>query len=1807
MDDFNSDYGSAIIGSVTNDIITFGVEDVFNTQGIQRTSVASFDGSNFVIAYVDDGNSYYGTAILGEIEINNYYVDASRPDDSGDGLSWSTAKQTIHAAIDLTGSGDIVNVADGTYNSGTTTVGSDSKNRVHLNKTITVQSVNGAGSTSITGASDGGGYGTDAIRPVYMTAGTLDGFTISGGYTQSGISQGGDDCGGGLWISGGTVTNCIITANNCDSRGGGIWMDGAGTISNSTISDNGGSCGYGGGINMQGGGLVTSCIIKNNTSSNRGGGIFARNGGTIANCLLTNNESTGSTGGGVHFYTSGGSIINSTISGNISSGDGGGINIESGSSAYNCIAWGNTSSGTGNDIKPGGTIAYCCASDGITNGVNNCTTADPLFLDVGNNDYHIRSSSPCADAGNNTYFSEDYDIRGSNYPRKLNKATGAAGTIDMGAYEYNANINILYVDASIGSSGDGLSWGTAFKTIQEGVDASNEGYTVNVADGTYNTGTTTTPGYVLNNRVYISKDITVVSVNDASVTTIEGAEATGGGNGADAIRGVYMSAGILDGFKIAGGYTNTSGSDYDDESGGGVWISDGMISNCLITLCDCNRRGGGIWMDGDGTISNSTISDNGGSCEYGGGINMQGGGTVEYCIIDNNESSDKGGGAYVKDGGTIVSCLITNNESTGDEGGGVNLYGNGGSIVNSTLSGNTSDGNGGGISLSAYAPTVYNCIAWDNNHDGSDVYDDIYPGNGTVEYCCASDGVTDGEDGCIISDPLFVDSGNGNYRLSSSSPCKNTGDNTKVIVSYDLDGNARIVYGTVDMGAYEYNGPEISTTAVTSITKTTASSGGNVTSEGASSITAKDVCWNTAGTPTISDEFTTDGTGTGTFTSSLTGLTSGETYYVRAYATNSEGTAYGNQEEFTTAVSRVVINNNNSGAGSLRQAIDDAGAGDDITFNLSSGDEIISIDEELEIYESITIDGSNTAGSGVDVTVKVTTPGTSGYRVFNIDASGKTLNISNMTIKGGDIGDDNGGSIYLDGTLNLESVTVSGSKADYGGGIYVAGGAINIDKCTLKNNEAAHGSLSAGGAIRVGSASADVLIANSIFSNNTAIFRGGGIYSASNVTISNSTLSDNTSENDGGALYFTNGGTLTSLTIANNHADYDDNGDGDGGGLYLYWGTTVVKNCIFANNYKGSGTTNGDDYYYRGGPLTDEGYNIVEYQDGSSTGVGKTFTAITNITGNQANLFGTGTATQSLADNGGSTQTLAIYRGSVAIEAGVWDASITTDQRGEDRYNPPTIGAYEFQGASVTWDGSSGSDWNTADNWNIGSVPVSSDNLTIPDVANDPEIGFTGTASCNNLTLVGSATLTVKSDATGTGSLIVNGTASGNVTVQRYADVYAKGQKWHYVSAPVSGQALSTDWMTANAIGFTDPAYQFFRFSEISNYWIYFDYIGGTPENFGDNTFVDARGYCLSRTSDGVLSFSGTPLTNDVTYTATYTAGQGTGFNLVGNPFTSAIGVTTNSGIIGNFLATNTALLDDNYEALYIWDEGDNYTFGSQDYKVISNAAITGHTSIDQDFIAPGQAFMVKVVSSGGDIAFNTNMQTHSTAAAYKSKEVWPSVELTITGNGNTNSTAIGFNSEMTNGLDPSYDAAKFKGNPSLALYTKLVDDNGKDFAIQALPDNNIESFVIPVGVDIAESGVFEFSVYQEYLENYNIVLEDRQENTFTNLRWDSYFATISESGTGRFYLHFKDATAIGEITPETNITFRYLDGKIVINNPDNEKGIMSLVNVSGQVLARVEMNGDEMQEFSLNQSTGIYIISIQTEKANFSHKFFIK
>jgi uncharacterized protein (TIGR02145 family) len=140
---------------------------------------------------------------------------------------------------------------------------------------------------------------------------------------------------------------------------------------------------------------------------------------------------------------------------------------------------------------------------------------------------------------------------------------------------------------------------------------------------------------------------------------------------------------------------------------------------------------------------------------------------------------------------------------------------------------------------------------------------------------------------------------------------------------YQSNGTVlQIPISSIDSITYTVNNPgnlaTITTSPISNTSFTSATSGGSISATGGSSVTQRGVCWSTAQNPNTANSSTNDGNGTGSFTSNLTGLTANTTYYVRAYAINSAGTAYGNQQSFTTT-------NNGSGI------VSNPGAG--VTYN----------------------------------------------------------------------------------------------------------------------------------------------------------------------------------------------------------------------------------------------------------------------------------------------------------------------------------------------------------------------------------------------------------------------------------------------------------------------------------------------------------------------------------------------------------------------------------------------------------------------------------------------------------------------------------------------------------------------------------------------------------------------------------------------------------------------------------------------------------------------------------------------------------
>ena len=403
-------------------------------------------------------------------------------------------------------------------------------------------------------------------------------------------------------------------------------------------------------------------------------------------------------------------------------------------------------------------------------------------------------------------------------------------------------------------------------------------------------------------------------------------------------------------------------------------------------------------------------------------------------------------------------------------------------------------------------------------------------------------------------------------------------------------------------------------------------------------------------------------------------------------------------ENSARAATITVTNTNDSGAGSLRQALTDALDGDTINFAVTGTIGLTS--GELLVNKSVTISGPG-AGS-------LTVDGNANSRVFHI-GSDKTVSIFGLTITDGNASgnypDDRGAGIYNDhATLTLSNCTISGnSAAGIGGGTYNDNAILTLNNCTIASNSAGFGS----GIFNDGFAgSATLQIHNSTISSNAAINNGGGVYNDgsqggnASLTISSSTLSANSARSGGGILNdgFDSGSAV--LTISNSTLN-GNSADNSGGGVFNYGfaGSAALQlsNSTLSGNSAGSdggaisnvfaavqisnsilnAGAAGGNIFSDSGTITSLGYNLSS-DDGGGFLTGS---------GDQIN---TNPMLGPLQNNGGPTFTNELLSGSPAIDAG--DPNFTPppffDQRGPgfDRVVNGRIdsGSFEVQGPTPT-------------------------------------------------------------------------------------------------------------------------------------------------------------------------------------------------------------------------------------------------------------------------------------------------------------------------------------------------------------------------------------------------------------------------------------------------------------------------------------------------------------------------------------------
>jgi len=231
-----------------------------------------------------------------------------------------------------------------------------------------------------------------------------------------------------------------------------------------------------------------------------------------------------------------------------------------------------------------------------------------------------------------------------------------------------------------------------------------------------------------------------------------------------------------------------------------------LISNCVFVYNRAKVHGGAVFLSENSTtnlVVNCTFTSNvvGGALEQDGGAIRAGGKTtIKDCSIVGNIATNQGGGVYGTNF-TIQNCLVARNISVTNTGGGL-LLGEGGHIASCTIVSNYAAVAGGGVYAAGPGNSGTNNIIYFNTAANAANFTNDTIGATGLSYSCVIPAV--GGTGNITNNPLLVDLGGGNYRLCAHSPCVNAGVNQDWMTNaVDLDGNARIRYGIVDMGAYE--------------------------------------------------------------------------------------------------------------------------------------------------------------------------------------------------------------------------------------------------------------------------------------------------------------------------------------------------------------------------------------------------------------------------------------------------------------------------------------------------------------------------------------------------------------------------------------------------------------------------------------------------------------------------------------------------------------------------------------------------------------------------------------------------------------------------------------------------------------------------------------------------------------------------------------------------------------------------------------------------------------------------------------------
>lgn len=686
-----------------------------------------------------------------------------------------------------------------------------------------------------------------------------------------------------------------------------------------------------------------------------------------------------------------------------------------------------------------------------------------------------------------------------------------------------------------------------------------------------------------------------------------------------------------------------------------------------------------------------------------------------------------------------------------------------------------------------------------------------------------------------------------------------------------------------------------------------------------------------------------------------------------------------------------------------------------------------------------------------------------------------------------------------------------------------------------------------------------------------------------------------------GDVYWNGNGASDNISDGNNWWGSTNPSSGDN----LYFNNTQTRHWVYTN-YAGNNYFGNIITYNGAGGIKIYGDNIYAYKfennsdpilfeiSPSSAGAGST--TVGNRTGSdlEINPVGSGGILISCdivsLDNTGGTRNLKVYGDeTLTIEADISENNGAGS--GLYSYNSATIylsgnntysGVTEIHGGILELQSSLSSSPITIKSG--AKVVINGSSLTV----NDVTIESGGILEINagmalNIVgnLVNNGIININSDATGTGSFKVSGTISGSGTanIQQFVTKYSSTESvdgWHFLSSPVSSETISGSDFEPGA------GEDLYEWGESSGEWL--NYNGGT---FGDVNFEVGKGYLVAYQTGETKTFSGSLNTGSVTKNASFSGSdEFKGYNLFGNPFTSAIDWDNVSRTVAN-------------QVHVIQSSGVN----AGDYA----AWVNGAGDLTDGIIPANQGFMVLADGPSQSITMDRADQVLSTQDFYKSdKRSENTLKVNVSDGLGYSNLYIRFNEGATSDYDREWDAHMLFGysnSPKIFAY-----DYNTNYSVNSLSSTQT-THIIDFGIRTVDSEEYtlSFSDIEQVSNLYSIIqLEDKATGSWIEIEEGTEYNFIADEGDNmdRFKLHF-GATGINEIQKEA--LQAYVSGHQLYIVGEEGPAELNVFNLQGQQLLQEQIQLNAQYCRTLNLKSGIYLVSLRSQNETKTTKISIR